>query len=178
MTSSQTWQVCTTAEPELLMNNKIHNNPHNPFTDSFWVCRVLHMCVLTYGEKVPPLFEVFDSRQPVQHTLQPPTLGHHPRHLVHLLVILLFIYNTQTNSAFNSDFFLHFYQFRPFSKHITKMKMMYRVTCGRVQRFNELLCGVTQQASHAVDDSHWFTLARKIKIKNKLVNQDIDSCIA
>ena len=55
--------------------------------------------------------------------------------------------------------------------------MMYRVTCGRVQRFNELLCGVTQQASHAVDDSHWFTLARK-KTKNKLVNQDINICIA
>ena len=44
------------------------------------------------------------------------------------------------------------------------MKIMYRVTCGRVQWFNELLGSVTQQASHAVDDSHWFTLARKKQI--------------
>lgn len=45
----------------------------------------------THREQVPPLFEIFDSRQPVEHTLQPPTLSHDPSHLVHLLVILLLI---------------------------------------------------------------------------------------
>lgn len=51
----------------------------------------------THSEQVSALLEVLDSRQATEHTLQTSTLGHHPSHLIHLLLILLFIYRkTQT----------------------------------------------------------------------------------
>lgn len=49
--------------------------------------------VFTYSEQVSSLFEIFDSRQPVEHTLQSSTLGHDSCHFVNLLIILLLIWN-------------------------------------------------------------------------------------
>lgn len=45
----------------------------------------------------------------------------------------------------------------------TSCKWTVNLTCGWVQWLYELLCGISQQTSHSIDDSHWLTLGEKKK---------------